>query len=104
MKYFITLFLIAQAVLLVRGAAAQAIYGPTGNYLGYSQTSPSGVTNVYNATGQNVQSFQTDNGQTNFYSPQGTYQGTSTAPVYVAPNTTINTPRQAPVAPSVKGW
>lgn len=72
MKYLITLFLIAQTVLLVRGASAQAIYGPNGNYVGYSQTSPSGVTNVYNATGQNVQSFQTDKGQTNFYSPQGT--------------------------------
>jgi len=104
MKYLITLFLIAQALLLVRSAAAQAIYGPTGNYLGYSQTSPSGVTNVYNATGQNVQSFQTDNGQTNFYSPSGAYQGASTTPVVSSPNTSINTPRQAPQAPSVKGW
>lgn len=104
MKYLITLFLIAQAVLVVRSASAQAIYGASGNYLGYSQTSPSGVTNVYNATGQNIQSFQTDNGQTSFYSPQGAYQSTSTAPVYAAPNTTINTPRQAPQAPSVKGW
>ena len=104
MKYLITLFLIVQAVLLVRSASAQAIYGPTGNYLGYSQTAPSGVTNVYNATGQNVQSFQTDNGQSNFYSPSGAYQSTSTTPVYAAPNTSINTPRQAPQAPSVKGW
>ncbi len=104
MKYLITFFLIVQAVLLVRSASAQAIYGPTGNYLGYSQTSPSGVTNVYNATGQNVQSYQVDNGQTNFYSPAGAYQGTSTAPVYTAPNTSINTPRRAPQAPSVKGW
>lgn len=104
MKYLITLFLIAQAVLLVRGASAQAIHGPTGNYLGYSQTSPSRVTNVYNATGQNVQSFQTDNGQINFYSPAGAYQGTSTTPVVSVPNTSINTPRQAPQAPSVKGW
>ena len=104
MKYLFALFLIAQAVLLVRVASAQAIYGPTGTYLGYSQTAPSGVTNVYNATGQNVQSFQTDNGQTNFYSPQGAYQGTSTTPVYAAPNTSINTPRQVPQAPSVKGW
>ena len=104
MKYLITLFLIAQAVLLVRSASAQAIYGPAGNYAGYSQTSPSGVTNIYSATGQNVQSFQTDNGQTNFYSPGGTYQGTSTTPVYAAPNTSINTPRQVPQAPSVKGW
>jgi hypothetical protein len=83
---------------------AQAIYGPQGQYQGYSQTSPSGVTNVYNASGQNVQSFQTDNGQTNFYSPQGQYQGTTTAPLTPAPNTTINTPRQAPQAPTVKGW
>ena len=104
MKYLITLFLIAQAVLVVRSASAQAIYGPSGNYLGYSQTSPSGVTNVYNSTGQNVQSFQTDSGQTNFYSPQGAYQGSSTTPVYSAPNTSINTPRQAPQAPTVKGW
>ena len=104
MKCLITLFLVAQAVLFVRGASAQAIYGPTGNYLGYSQTAPSGVTNVYNATGQNVQSFQTDNGQTNFYSPQGAYQGTSTTPVYAAQNTSVNTPRQAPQAPSLKGW
>ena len=104
MKYLITLFLIAQALLLIRNASAQAIYGPTGNYLGYSQTSQSGVTNVYNATGQNVQSFQTDTGQTNFYSPQGAYQGTSTTPIYASPNTSVNTPRQEPVAPSVKGW
>ena len=83
---------------------AQAIYGPQGQYQGYSQTSPSGVTNVYNATGQNVQSFQTDNGQTNFYSPQGQFQGATTAPVTTAPNTTINVPRQAPQAPTVKGW
>ena len=104
MKYLIPLFLIVQAVLLVRSASAQAIYGPTGNYLGYSQTSPSGVTNVYNATGQNVQSYQTDSGQTNFYSPQGAYQGTTTTPVYSAPNTSLNAPRQAPQVPTAKGW
>ena len=103
MKYPIALFLITQ-IASIPLAAAQAIYGPTGNYLGYSQTSPSGVTNVYNATGQNVQSFQTNNGQTNFYSPQGAYQGTSTAPVYTAPNTNLNFPRQAPQVPSVRGW
>lgn len=84
--------------------SAQAIYDANGAYKGYSQTSPSGVTNVYNAQGQNTQSFQTDNGQTNFYSPQGVYQGTSTAPIQTQPNTTINVPRQAPQAPSVKGW
>ena len=83
---------------------SQVIYGPQGQYQGYSQTSPSGVTNVYNANGQNVQSFQTDNGQTSFYGPQGQYQGTSTAPIYTQPNTTINTPRYAPQAPMVKGW
>lgn len=104
MKYLIALLLIAQCVLLARTASAQAVYGPAGEYRGYTQTSPSGVTNVYNASGQNVQSFQTDNGQTNFYSPQGAYQGSTTAPIYVAPNTSINAPRQVPQAPSVKGW
>ena len=83
---------------------AQAIYGPQGQYQGYTQTSPSGVTNVYNAQGQNVQSFQTDNGQTSFYSPQGQYQGTTTAPITMQPNTAINAPRQLPQAPVVKGW
>lgn len=96
---------LAICLLLTCGFAyGQAIYGPNGDYRGYTQTSPSGVTNVYTATGQNVQSYQTDNGQTNFYSPQGQYQGTSTTPIYSQPNTTINTPRQAPQAPSVKGW
>lgn len=104
MKYLITLLLAAQCIILARSASAQAIYSPNGNYVGYSQTYPSGVTNVYNATGQNVQSFQTDNGQTNFYSPQGNYQGTSTTPVYVVPNSSISSPRQAPQVPSVKGW
>lgn len=83
---------------------AQVIYGPQGQYQGYTQTSPSGVTNVYNAQGQNTQSFQTDNGQTSFYSPQGQYQGTTTAPVIMQPNTPISSPRQAPQAPIVKGW
>jgi len=96
---------LALCLLFVSGAAfGQAFYGPAGDYRGYTQTSPSGVTNVYNATGQNVQSYQTDNGQTNFYSPQGQYQGTNTAPTYSQPNTTINVPRQAPQAPIVKGW
>jgi hypothetical protein len=85
--------------------SAQAIYGPQGQYQGYSQTSPSGVTNVYNAQGQNIGSSQVDNGQTNYYSPGGVYQGTNTAtPSPPQVNTTINTPRQAPQAPSVKGW
>ena len=92
------------SALFVGPLWAQAIYDASGAYKGYSQTSPSGVTNIYNAQGQNTQSFQTDNGQTNFYSPQGAYQGTSTTPIQVQPNTTINTPRQAPQVPSVKGW
>lgn len=100
MKLLIVLAFLAQ----LSPAFAQAIYDANGQYKGYSQTSPSGVTNIYNAQGQNVQSFQTDAGQTNFYGPQGQYQGTATTPITVAPNTTINTPRQAPQAPSVKGW
>ena len=100
MKLLIALAFLAQ----LSPAFAQAIYDANGPYKGYSQTSPSGVTNIYNAQGQNVQSFQTDNGQTNFYSPQGQYQGSSTSPIQTTPNTTINTPRQAPQVPSVKGW
>lgn len=91
-------------MLLTSSVFAQVIYGPQGQYLGYSQTSPSGVTTIYNSTGQSVQSYQTDNGQTSFYSPQGHYQGTSTTPIYSQPNTNINTPRQAPQAPVVRGW
>jgi hypothetical protein len=91
-------------VLLSVNTFSQAIYDANGQYKGYSQTSPSGVTNVYNAQGQNTQSLQNDNGQTNFYSPQGQYQGTSTAPIVAQPNTAINAPRQAPQAPLVKGW
>ena len=84
---------------------AQAIYDSNGQYRGYSQTSPSGVTNVYNAQGQNVGSSQVDNRQTNYYSPSGAYQGTNTAtPAPPQPNTTINSPRQAPQAPTIKGW
>ena len=91
--------------LLTELCVAQAIYGPQGQYQGYSQTSPSGVTNVYNAQGQNVGSSQVDSGQTNYYSPGGAYQGTNTAtPSPPQVNTTINAPRQAPQAPSVKGW
>ena len=98
-KLFILGFAVMPGLVL-----AQAIYGPQGQYQGYTQTSPRGVTNVYNATGQNVQSFQTDNGQTNLYSPQGQYQGTTTAPIITVPNSTINVPRQAPQAPTVRGW
>lgn len=104
MKRPLTLVFTVSAFTLFNQVSAQAIYEPNGNYVGYSQTSTSGVTNVYNASGQNVQSFQTDNGQTSFYSPQGAYQGSTTAPVYVAPNTSVNFPRQAPQAPYAKGW
>lgn len=100
MKYLIAIVLGSQ----VGVSFAQAVYGPQGQYQGYQQTSPSGVTTNYNAQGQSTGSFQTDNGQTNFYSPQGQYQGTATAPITTTPNTTINTPRQAPQAPTVKGW
>ena len=72
-------------LLVATNAFSQAIYDANGQYKGNSQTSPSGVTNIYNANGQNVQSFQTDNGQTNFYSPQGQYQGSSTAPLTATP-------------------
>ena len=83
---------------------AQAIYDANGQYKGYSQTSPSGVTTTYNAQGQSIGSSQVDNGQTNYYSPNGAYRGTNTAPSYTPPNTTINTPRQPPQPPTVKGW
>jgi hypothetical protein len=104
MKTLASFFVFGYSMLFTFVCSAQAIYDANGAYKGYSQTSPSGVTNVYNAQGQNTQSFQTDNGQTNFYSPQGAYQGTSTAPIQTQPNTTINAPRQAPQAPSIKGW
>lgn len=91
-------------ISLANLANAQAIYDANGQYKGYSQTSPSGVTTIYSPQGQTLQSFQTDSGQTNFYSPQGQFQGSSTAPIYSQPNTTINTPRQVPQVPTVKGW
>ena len=84
---------------------AQAIYYSNGQYKGYSQTSPSGVTTTYSSQGQSIGSSQIDNGQTNYYSPKGAYQGTNTAIATPAqPNTTIDTPRQAPQAPVIKGW
>jgi hypothetical protein len=99
MKYVLILFFISS------GAYAQALFDANGQYRGYQQTSPSGVTNTYNAMGQNVRSSQIDNGQTNYYSPAGAYQGTNTAtPAPMQPNTTINTPRQAPQAPVMMGW
>ena len=84
---------------------AQALYDANGQYRGYQQTAPSGVTTTYNQQGQSTGSSQVDNGQTNYYSPAGAYQGTNTAtPSPMTPNTTINTPRQAPQAPVMKGW
>jgi hypothetical protein len=105
MRHLSYKFLVSLLVLL--GSVdifAQAIYDANGQYRGYSQTSPSGVTTTYNAQGQSIGSSQVDSGQTNYYSPNGAYRGSSTAPAYNTPNTTINTPRQAPQAPSVKGW
>ena len=81
------------------------IYDANGQYKGYQQTSPSGVTTTYTPQGQSIGSSQVDNGQTNYYSPAGAYQGTNTAtPAPMQPNTTLNTPRQAPQAPVMKGW
>ncbi|NQW57733.1 MAG: hypothetical protein HQ456_03400 [Polynucleobacter sp.] len=45
---------------------AQAIYDANGQYKGYQQTTPSGVTNTNTPQGQSVGSFQIDNGQTNY--------------------------------------
>ena len=104
MKIFIYFVTAGYSLLFAVLCSAQAIYDANGAYKGYSQTSPSGVTNVYNAQGQNTQSFQTDNGQTNFYSPQGAYQGTSKLTIQTQPNTTIKVPRQVHKAPRVKCW
>lgn len=98
MKYVLTLLFVSSGVF------AQAIYDANGQYKGYVQTAPSGVTTTYNAQGQSTGTFQTDNGQTSFYNAQGQYQGTSTVPITPPPNTTINTPRMAPQAPMTKGW
>jgi hypothetical protein len=92
-------------IFMTSNAFAQAIYDANGQYKGYSQTSPSGVTTTYNTQGQSVGSSQVDNRQTNYYSPSGLYQGTNTAiPAPIQPNTTINTPRQVPQAPVMRGW
>lgn len=92
-------------IIFSGSALSQAIYDANGQYRGYQQTSPSGVTNTYNDQGQNTGSSQIDNGQTNYYSPAGVYQGTNTAtPAPPQVNTTINVPRQAPQAPVLKGW
>lgn len=100
MKIIISTLLLLPAISL-----AQAIYDANGQYKGYNQTSPSGVTTTYSAQGQSVGSSQIDNAQTNYYSPSGNYIGTTTAtPVPPAPNTNINVPRQVPQAPVMKGW
>lgn len=92
-------------LLLPTVTYAQAIYDANGQYKGYQQTTPSGVTTTYTPQGQSIGSSQVDNGQTNYYSPAGAYQGTGTAtPTPMQPNTSINTPRQAPQAPVMKGW
>lgn len=57
---------------------AQAIYDADGQYKGYQQTSPSGVTTTYTPQGQSIGSSQIDNGQTSYFSPAGAYQGTNT--------------------------
>lgn len=84
---------------------SQALYEANGQYRGYQQTSPSGGTTTYNQQGQSTGSSQVDAGQTSYYSSSGTYRGTNiTPPSPMQPNTTINTPRQAPQAPVMKGW
>lgn len=104
-KFLMAILLIGSTLFLLSNHAnAQAIYDSKGQYKGYAQTSPSGVTNLYNTTGRNVGSYQVDNGQTNFYSPQGAYQGTITSPTYSFPNTTIDSPRNVPQAKSIGGW
>jgi hypothetical protein len=87
MKYLLfALAFISQAIF------AQAIYDANGQYKGYTQTAPSGVTTTYTPSGQSVGSSQIDNGQTNYYSPNGAYVGTNTAtPAPAVPNTTIIT-------------
>ena len=97
-------FLLCSLLAVPLGTMAQAIYDANGQYKGYSQTSPSGVTTTYNTQGQSIGSSQIDNGQRNFYTHNGAYQGTNTAPAYSMPNATINAPRQAPQAPVMKGW
>jgi len=105
MNKLIALSFIAICAIANNLAFAQAIYDANGQYKGYNQTSPSGVTTTYTQQGQSVGSSQIDNGQTNYYSPNGAYVGTNTATAApVQSNTPINTPRQAPQAPVMKGW
>lgn len=93
------------AILVISGIAhGQAVYGPNGEYKGYIQTSPNGVSNSYSATGAFQGSAQVQGNQTNFYGPQGQYQGNIQAPIYTPPNTTIGTPPQVNQVPSIKSW
>jgi len=93
------------AILLISGIAhGQAVYGPNGEYKGYIQTSPNGVSNSYSTTGAFQGFAQVQGNQTNFYGPQGQYQGNIQAPITTPPNTTIGTPLQVNQAPSIKGW
>ncbi len=102
---YLAKFIAIPLITLCSGVFAQAIYDANGQYKGYTQTTPSGVTTTYTPSGQSVGSSQVDNGQTNYYSPNGAYVGTNTAtPAPAVPNTTINTPRQAPQAPVMRGW
>lgn len=97
--------LIGLILMLAYGLAnAQAVYGSQGQYLGYMAVTPNGVSTYFTPAGQAVQSSQVDNGQTNFYSPQGVYQGTSTVPTYRAPNVTYTVPREVPQVRSLGGW
>lgn len=97
--------LLCIATLLLYGLAhGQAIYGPNGEYKGYVQTSPNGVSNTYSANGSLQGSAQVQGNQTNFYGPQGQYRGNIQAPITTPPNTTIGSPRQVNQAPSIKGW
>lgn len=99
------MYKLAIIFLLPTLASAQAIYDANGQYRGYQQTAPSGVTTTYTPQGQSVGSSQIDNGQTSYYSPDGAYKGTNTAtPTPAAANTTLNMPRQAPQAPTIRGW
>lgn len=104
MKYLIYALVVSQACILTNPAIAQAIYGPQGQYLGYSQTSTTGVTNVYTPNGQLAGSSQVQGQQTNLYGPQGQYAGTVQAPITTPPNTSLIFPREANQAPSVRGW
>ena len=104
MKYLIYVLLASQALISAKAALSQAIYGPQGQYLGYSQTSTTGVTNVYTPNGQLTGSTQVQGQQTNVYGPQGQYMGNSQAPITTPPSTTLIFPREVNQAPSIRGW